>query len=924
MLNTIASLGISDIRDEQLWQAIEQQRGVYTQPTRYANYMAKADSAGVTPLIELGFENSLYDKGYTPYTEEGRQAFANYAVEVLRQYHGQVKAVEVWNEYNGGTFVKGPATGDRAYYYTEMLKDVYVAIKKEFPDVTVIGASAVTVPLPYLEGLFKQGALQYMDAISVHPYRNEPEGVEAELDGLKALMAKYGGVKPIYATEFGHKYPDAADAPGYMVKMATLMASEGVEKAYWYVFKDYGSYTNMGLYNENLQPNPALAAFTFLQANLAPDHAPSRQAAETHRVHVYDVADNLRVVWGLQNAVAFTGNHTLYDARGTLLQDVKAVSDEPFYVRGDFQMHLDPSEILADTKADHKQPEWTYFARSSDGKLTPLVDGIVDPGGWDIHLGTASNPYLSINSTNMFPGWNNTAAVQRYTAPETSVVELQGEWSVVNKASNGVGASIAVNGKTIWSKTVLYGSDASLSGLKVKLNKGDKVDIVLGANGSSDFDNTAVHVSMVRSGPLGTAEQVFASRNVLYGIDTQSLYGSDAADVLMSDDASEIVSQLDKAQDVFVVTGQTNVLLRNYEVGIDKIDLGHWGLPDTSAISITRKGTTLTLNKPGSAQKLSIAGAAGLTDAQILNDVFIDPVLQNTAAPFRHVNLYQGTAAADRLTGTGGRDSLVGGAGNDTLLDGAGDDTLSGGGGNDRLDGGAGTDVAVLALARSGYRVKAVTGGVELTDAKGARTTALNVESFRFSDGTVSLADLLGTASGAPTIPQAPIPQTPIPQTPDPTLHLIAGTTAADRLTGTSGADLFVGKGGDDFLMSSADGAADVFQIGPGDGNDRIFGFEVGIDRIDFRGFGLSGFADPRLRVAADGGHLAVRVDGQRIVINGGAALASLDPADLITLGDAQVASAGAAALAFGAASPMATGSSMSAETRFAVDLSAR
>ena len=249
-------------------------------------------------------------------------------------------------------------------------------------------------------------------------------------------------------------------------------------------------------------------------------------------------------------------------------------------------------------------------------------------------------------------------------------------------------------------------------------------------------------------------------------------------------------------------------------------------------------------------------------------------------------------AKIENATGGSGNDTLTGNALDNILLGGAGDDTLSGGGGADRLDGGTGTDVAILDRTRASYSVKAVTGGVVLTDAQGVRTTALNIESFRFADATASLSDLLGKAAGGPAAPPAPTPE----------LNLIEGRDVADRLAGTAGADLFVGKGGNDFLVSSADQAPDVFLFGPGDGHDRIFGFEPGIDRIDLSGFGLSGFDDPRLRVVVDGTGLGVRVDGQRILIDGGAALSSLDPADLITLdGGGHSAATAAGTLAIGA-----------------------
>src|SRR5690606_41164113 len=97
-LDRMASLGISDFRDEQQWSWIEPRKGEYEQPGRYKAYMDRAEALDLVPLIELGFENKFYDQGLTPYTAAGRKAFARYAVSVLDQYAGRVEAVEVWNE----------------------------------------------------------------------------------------------------------------------------------------------------------------------------------------------------------------------------------------------------------------------------------------------------------------------------------------------------------------------------------------------------------------------------------------------------------------------------------------------------------------------------------------------------------------------------------------------------------------------------------------------------------------------------------------------------------------------------------------------------------------------------------------------------------------------------------------------------------
>ena len=85
-----------------------------------------------------------------------------------------------------------------------------------------------------------------------------------------------------------------------------------------------------------------------------------------------------------------------------------------------------------------------------------------------------------------------------------------------------------------------------------------------------------------------------------------------------------------------------------------------------------------------------------------------------------------------------------GSSGNDVYSGSRFDDTMSGNGGNDTFDGGAGDDVVVYAGAKASYVIttNATTGVATITHAAtGAVTTLRNVETARFSDGTVELLD---------------------------------------------------------------------------------------------------------------------------------------------------------------------------------------
>lgn len=83
---------------------------------------------------------------------------------------------------------------------------------------------------------------------------------------------------------------------------------------------------------------------------------------------------------------------------------------------------------------------------------------------------------------------------------------------------------------------------------------------------------------------------------------------------------------------------------------------------------------------------------------------------------------------------------------------------------------------------------------------------------------------------------------------------LVDGGAGDDRLLGGGGADTLIGATGDDALFGG--GGADIFVLAPGPGgtaidagDDRIFGFAVGEDRVDLGGRGLS-FDDLRIEAS--------------------------------------------------------------------------
>ncbi|MEL6979362.1 MAG: cadherin domain-containing protein [Pseudomonadota bacterium] len=116
------------------------------------------------------------------------------------------------------------------------------------------------------------------------------------------------------------------------------------------------------------------------------------------------------------------------------------------------------------------------------------------------------------------------------------------------------------------------------------------------------------------------------------------------------------------------------------------------------------------------------------------------------------VDVIDGGAGDDVIFGDTHGDTLAGGAGNDRIYGGVGWDTLTGGAGNDHLDGGNHTDVAVFSGNRADYEITsdgAPTPTYTVTHRSGGADgvdTVINVETFRFADGDVAVADIINVA----------------------------------------------------------------------------------------------------------------------------------------------------------------------------------
>jgi hypothetical protein len=523
--------GIGAVRDELYWNAVEPTRGTYVFPAAFDTYMAALRRNGISPLIVLSFENPNYDGGQTPFSDEGVAAYGRYATQVLKHYGDQIQTLEVWNEYNG-SFAQGPATADRATFYTKMLRAAYGQIKAQRPDVTVLGGATAGVPLPYWEKLMAAGALASMDALSIHPYRYDapPEGIENDIAALQTLVKRYnqGQAKPIWVTEIGWGTNDAGGVPiseatqaSYLVRAYALLLSANVERVYWYLLRDYNN-LSMGLTKDDATPKAAAFAMEVMIRELSGRRFVSREttAAGVYSLVFSGTAGDVRVAWALQpTQVAITGQTRITDLDGNQVSaaDALTLTDSPVFIDGPVKglasaqasgnsasganLGAGAERVLTDSNRDFSSP-WLYGAFVGDSTTFQSLTNysVTD---WTVQWGGAY-PYLSVTPNDQHPSTlfgQPVSAVRRWVSRSEGTVHVTGRF-VCGGQGDGVGVRILVNGTPLFRKLIGGGRATQESfDFQQSVQAGTILDFAVdpGPGTNIDFDATTVSVTVSSS-----------------------------------------------------------------------------------------------------------------------------------------------------------------------------------------------------------------------------------------------------------------------------------------------------------------------------------------------------------------------------------------------------------------------------------------
>lgn len=278
-------------REEFYWNRIEPVAGTFVW-TGYDDVVSMYQRSGTNVLGLLAYSATWASTHPNPASTDDRVfsvpdlgAWSTFVRTVVGRYKDTVHAWEIWNEPDAAHFLR-PTAGSTAYL--PMLKAAYQAIKEVDPTAIVVTGGTAGINYAFVKNLYALGGKGYFDAIGVHAYRtlgadfrSAPEtsrfglhSLDVDLAALNAVIAKYDLGRPVWITEFGWPTHAAgvteAQQAAYLQRETLLAMSQGVQRLFWYDFRNDGTDTgnqeqNFGLYKRDWTAKPMVSAFRELQ-----------------------------------------------------------------------------------------------------------------------------------------------------------------------------------------------------------------------------------------------------------------------------------------------------------------------------------------------------------------------------------------------------------------------------------------------------------------------------------------------------------------------------------------------------------------------------------------------------------------------------------------------------------------------------------
>jgi hypothetical protein len=347
-MEMLTAAGFRWVRMDCDWAEIEKTKGHYDF-SAFDKLVPLCESNHVRLMAIFDYASPFYDGNVSPHTDEGIAAFVNWSVATVKHFKGHHILWEMYNEPNG--FWK-PHPDVNAYI--KLALAVGKAIKAAAPEELFCGPALSGTDSAWLEPCFKSGLLEYWDAVTVHPYGDEPpESRATHYQGVRALLERYspkGKSIPLLSGEWGYTAARVSrEMQGKLLARQILFnLASNIPLSIWYDWRDDGpdpkdGEQNFGLvanaYHKEqtpvLEPKPAYLAAKTLTSELDGFTFSKRVALPESKdfVLLFSKGPEVRAaVWTTSNkAHAVTipwhkGNVSVVDWTGHKLPDIQ--SDE--------------------------------------------------------------------------------------------------------------------------------------------------------------------------------------------------------------------------------------------------------------------------------------------------------------------------------------------------------------------------------------------------------------------------------------------------------------------------------------------------------------------------------------------------------------------------------------------------------------------
>jgi beta-xylosidase len=295
-LDLLAEAGFKFIRMDFTWAGTERKKGEYGWAA-YEDLTGNLEKRGLRALYILDYSNPLYEDTVesknpitgkehkdtaSPQKPESVAAFARWAAAAARHFKGRRIIWEIWNEPNISFWKPKPDVQQ----YTALALATCKAVREADPQATIIAPASSGFPWEFLEAFLKSGVLEYLDAVSVHPYRAKtkpPETAAEEYKKLRALIERCALTEakrkiPIISGEWGYsshsKGVSLETQAQFIARQQLVNLLHGVPLSIWYDWKNDGpnpneNEHNFGTVTPDLKPKPAYLAIQTLTRELS-------------------------------------------------------------------------------------------------------------------------------------------------------------------------------------------------------------------------------------------------------------------------------------------------------------------------------------------------------------------------------------------------------------------------------------------------------------------------------------------------------------------------------------------------------------------------------------------------------------------------------------------------------------------------------